>query len=336
MDSRPDPVETLFTDIRSGSRSALGRGLTLVESTRPEDEPARLRLLDLAGAAAGRTETNRVAVTGVPGSGKSTLIERLGLTFVRSGRRVAVLAVDPTSERTGGSILGDKTRMERLAASEQAFIRPSPTRGHAGGVASTTRESAVLCEAAGYDTILIETVGVGQSETRVTHMVDLVLLLVLGGAGDSLQGIKRGILEMADFIAVNKVDGDRSESGRRAAAELRQALHLLRPDERHPRFVRTLSALEGVGVDELADDVDRELMDRRADGRLDAERARQRVVWFESALDARLRGFLRTHPGFETAYADLADDVRLGRTDPESAARDLLAQLLNPASGSPS
>lgn len=322
-------IRALYSDIREGGRSALGRGLTLLESASAADEADRLELLDLASAdTRGNDGADRIAVTGVPGSGKSTLIDGLGIHLIESGRRVAVLAVDPTSDRTGGSILGDKTRMERLSSNAGAFVRPSPTRGHAGGVAATTRESIVLCEAAGYDTVIVETVGVGQSETGVTAVVDLVLLLLLSGAGDSLQGIKRGILELADLIAVNKADGDSEREARRAAAELRQAMHILRPETDHPRFVRALSALDRQDVAELAGDATALIAKRREDGTLSDRRAAQRVAWFDASIDDVLRRRLRGYAGYDVARARLADEVRAGRQDPARAARRLVDDLL--------
>lgn len=321
-------IRPLYDSIRGGSRSALGRGLTLIESRSREDENDRLGLLELAAAdVRGDESTDRIAVTGVPGSGKSTLIDRMGMVFVENGRRVAVLAVDPSSERTGGSILGDKTRMERLASNERAFVRPSPTRGSSGGIASTTRESIVLCEAAGYDTVIVETVGVGQSETSVTQVVDLVLLLLLSGAGDGLQGIKRGILELADLIAVNKADGENEREGRRTAAELRQALHILRPEADHPRFVRAMSALAPGDIADLSSDVIRAIDDRRMDGSLSSSRAEQRVAWFESAIDEELRRLIRTRPDYAAVRERLSDSVRSGARDPAGAARRLIDDL---------
>lgn len=321
-------IRTLYDEIRRGSRSALGRGLTLVESTSPADEPDRLELLDLAAADThGDDASDRIAVTGVPGSGKSTLIDGLGSALLEAGRRVAVLAVDPSSDRTGGSILGDKTRMERLAAHDLAFVRPSPTRGHSGGIASTTRESIVLCEAAGYDIIIVETVGVGQSETGVSHVVDLVLLVLLSGAGDSLQGIKRGILEVADLVAVNKADGGNESAVRRAAAELGQALHILRPDADHPRFVRAVSALDMQHIADLARDMVDAIAEKRQSGKLASERAAQRVAWFDASIDEQLRRRLRSHSKYAITRDRLADAVRSGAHDPAGAARQLVEEL---------
>lgn len=327
MAQRTD-IRALYDEIRTGSRSALGRGLTLVESSSPADEPDRLSLLDMASEDTHDDDSSdRIAVTGVPGSGKSTLIDGLGTSFIESGRSVAVLAVDPSSDRTGGSILGDKTRMARLAAYDRAFVRPSPTRGHSGGITSTTRESILLCEAAGYDTVIVETVGTGQSETSVSQVVDLVILLLLSGAGDSLQGIKRGILEVADLVVVNKADGENENAVRRAAAELGRALHILRPDAAHPRFVRAFSALDPEDIAKMAHEVTDAIAKKRESGLLASERAAQRVAWFDSSIDEQLRRRLRRHPDYVATRDGLAEAVRTGTHDPARAARQLLDEL---------
>src|SRR5262245_9606239 len=219
-------VEQLAADLRAGNRRALAKAITLVESSRRDDQGRAQRLLEAILPDTGRAV--RVGVTGVPGAGKSTFIEAFGLYLTEQGKRVAVLAVDPSSARSGGSILGDKTRMARLGASPKAFIRPSPAAGSLGGVARRTREAMLLCEAAGYDVVLVETGGVGQSEYAVASMVDFFLVLMLPGAGDELQGIKKGILELADALAINKSDGDNVKRASRAAAEYRTALRLFR------------------------------------------------------------------------------------------------------------
>lgn len=245
-----DTVDGLATAVRGGDRAALPRAITLVESTRPDHrEQAQqllLRLLPDSGNA------HRVGITGVPGVGKSTAIEALGMHLIERGHRVAVLAVDPSSTRTGGSILGDKTRMARLAVHPNAYIRPSPTSGTLGGVTRATRETVVLLEAAGFDVILIETVGVGQSEVAVANMVDTFVLLTLARTGDQLQGIKKGVLELADIVVVNKADGEHHKEARLAARELSAAIRLIYPREalwRPP--VLTMSAVEGRGLAEL-------------------------------------------------------------------------------------
>ena len=240
-------TEVDLDKLLSGDRAALARAITLVESKRADHRAAARRLLDAAMPAAGRAV--RVGITGVPGVGKSTLIDALGSNLTAAGRRVAVLAVDPSSTRTGGSILGDKTRMARLSADPNAFIRPSPTSGTLGGVAAKTRETMLLCEAAGFDVVLVETVGVGQSETAVAELTDFFLVLMLPGAGDELQGIKKGVLELADMIAVNKADGDNAARASAAAAEYRAALQILTPasPDWSPPVV-TVSGLAGRGA----------------------------------------------------------------------------------------
>src|SRR6478609_2732879 len=243
-------MTALADAVRAGDRRSLARAITLVESTRPDHREETAALLDeLMPATGGAT---RVGISGAPGAGKSTFIEALGLHLVDDGRRVAVLAVDPSSARGGGSILGDKTRMEQLSRSPHAFIRPSPSKGTLGGVARRTREALLVCEAAGFDVVLVETVGVGQSEVAVAGLVDLFLLLLAPGAGDELQGVKRGIVELADLIVVNKADGDLVDLARHTAADYAHALHLVRSSDANAMDrVRTCSALLGEGIDEL-------------------------------------------------------------------------------------
>ena len=246
-DPRSPDVTTLCRGVRAGDRTVLARAITLVESKRADHQAAARRLVQDLLPATG--QAIRVGVTGVPGVGKSTTIDALGIYLTGQGHRVAVLAVDPSSNRTGGSILADKTRMPRLAADPAAFIRPSPTSGSLGGVAAKTRETLLICEAAGFDVILVETVGVGQSETAVADLTDFFLLLMLAGAGDEIQGIKKGVIELADMIAVNKADGDNVKRATAAAAEYRAALHILVP--RSPNWtpeVMTYSALTGQGI----------------------------------------------------------------------------------------
>ncbi len=280
------------------------------------------RLMEATGGAV------RLGISGPPGVGKSTFIEAFGSHLTDTGHRVAVLAVDPSSSRSGGSILGDKTRMERLAADPDAFIRPSPSRGELGGVARRTREAMLLCEAAGFDVVIVETVGVGQSELAVADMVDLFVLLASPGAGDELQGIKRGIIELADLVVVTKADGDLAAPARHVAADLANALHLLRP--RHPGIapeVMLASAISGEGVPEVWDAVQRVHGALTDSGRLAQLRSNQAKSWLWSELSAGLVERAQAHPRIAADLAGLEAEVAAGRLAPGVAARRLLEQL---------
>ncbi len=283
----------LASGVRSGDRALIARAITVVESTRDDHRAVAAELLrDLQTDPPSAT---RLGITGVPGVGKSTFIDAFGSMLTAQGHRVAVLAVDPSSTRSRGSVLGDKTRMERLANDEAAFIRPSPSAGTLGGVARATREAMIVLEAAGYDVVIVETVGVGQSETTVAQMVDTFLLLALARTGDQLQGIKRGILELADVIAVNKADGDHAVEARQAARELSGALHLVTSDDREGWRVPVLtcSALTGTGVPEVWAAVQEHREWLADSGRLDRLRAEQRVAWLWDTLQDRLMTRLR-------------------------------------------
>ena len=289
------PVSDYARGIRAGDRSVLARAITLVESQNPEHRTVAQALVQELLASTGGA--HRVGITGVPGVGKSTFIDQLGIDLTAAGHRVAVLAVDPTSSRTGGSILGDKTRMERLAVDPAAFVRPSPAGRSLGGVTRATRETILLCEAAGFDVVLVETVGVGQSETVVADMVDFFLVLMLAGAGDELQGIKKGVLELADMVAVNKADGDNRPRAELAAADYRAALHLMSPAS--PTWsppVVVCSGLTGDGLDELWQQVVIHRARMSATGELQERRRDQQVRWMWAMLDDRLRDDLRTDP----------------------------------------
>lgn len=301
----------------------LARAITLTESSKAEHqqmaEAVLLRLLPHCGKA------HRIGITGVPGVGKSTFIDALGTRLTAHGHRVAVLAVDPTSSRTGGSILGDKTRMERLSRDDRAFIRPSPTTGTLGGVARRTREAMHLCEAAGFDVILVETVGVGQSEAAVSEMVDFFLVLAIAGAGDELQGIKRGILELADMIAVNKADGDNKDRAMRAASEYASAMHLITPAGVSwvPPVV-TCSALKNTGLEELWDKVIEHRRRLTASGELAGKRRRQMLRWMWALVEDRLVSAIRRDRAVASTIKKLEADVLAGRLTPSIAADRIL------------
>lgn len=311
-------LEDYARGVRAGSRTWIARAITLVESTRPDHNALAQRLLvdltPLSGHAC------RVGVSGVPGVGKSTFIDTLGTMLTGRGHRVAVLAVDPSSTRTGGSILGDKTRMARLSADPAAFIRPSPTSGTLGGVAKATREAMVVVEAAGFDVVLVETVGVGQSETAVADMVDTFLLLTLARTGDQLQGIKKGVLELADVIAVNKADGEHELPARKAARELAGALRMLRSDTTPPP-VLTCSGLTGDGLEKLW----RHVLAHQETLDLAAKRRRQQVGWTWTLVRDRLLAELRNDPEVAAITGEVEREVLAGELTPWLAADRILS-----------
>ncbi len=320
---RPSP-EQLAQGVRSGNRAMMGRAITLVESTRPQDRADANALLELLMPHAGASI--RIGITGSPGVGKSTLIESFGRGLTASGHRVAVLAVDPSSGRTGGSILGDKTRMTELARDANAFIRPSPSGGTLGGVARRTRETMTVCEAAGYDVVLVETVGVGQSEVMVAGMVDFFVVLVLPGSGDELQGIKRGILELADLLAVTKADGDAEPAALRTCQQHAAALRLIPP--KLPVWTPqalTCSAVTGQGIDAIwaAATAFRDTL--QGAGHWDARRREQRVRWMWRALEGDLVDALHRDPAVQARLQALEPEVRDGTRTPDEAAAILLA-----------
>ncbi|MCC6162664.1 MAG: methylmalonyl Co-A mutase-associated GTPase MeaB [Acidobacteria bacterium] len=332
MTTRRLPVDVYVAGVIGGDRTILARAITLIESEHPDDADAAAAVLDGVLPHAGRSR--RVGVSGVPGVGKSTFIDALGMHLVDArDARVAVLSVDPSSPVSGGSILGDKTRMERLALHERAYIRPSPSRGHLGGVARRTRETIVLCEAAGFDTILVETVGVGQSETAVRSMVDFFLLLLLPGAGDELQGIKRGIVEMADAVAINKADGENTARAETARAAYKAALHLFpaSTDGWQPPVV-TCSATTGTGVPAVWDIVMRHESQMRARGGFETRRQEQALAWMRALVAEGIEARLRADARVSEKWPALEAAVRESRTTPFAAARELLAHL-DPATG---
>jgi LAO/AO transport system kinase len=279
-------------------------------------------------------KAHRVGITGVPGVGKSTTIDQLGMNLIAAGHRVAVLAVDPTSRRTGGSILGDKTRMQRLSQERNAFIRPSPTSGTLGGVALRTRESMALVEAAGFDVVIVETVGVGQSETAVAEMVDFFLVLLLAGGGDDLQGIKKGIIELADMIAINKADGPNTEAATRAAAEYQGALNILTPAS--PSWqppVLTISGRDNRGLDQLWDRIEEHTRIMTASGERDERRRRQAVAWMREMLTDRLIETVRATPALKQRLPEIEAEVAAGRLSPSIAVEEVLERLAMPPAG---
>ncbi|MBM2575086.1 methylmalonyl Co-A mutase-associated GTPase MeaB [Jannaschia sp. Os4] len=320
-------MDDLLAPLLSGDRRALSRAITLVESTRPDH---RARAVDLLQAAQSEgREAARIALSGTPGVGKSTFVEAFGGMLTGLGLKVAVLAVDPSSARTGGSILGDKTRMDRLSRDPDAYVRPSPSAAHLGGVARRTREAASLCEAAGFDVVLIETVGVGQSETAAARMSDLFVLLIAPAGGDELQGVKRGIMETADLILVNKADGELAKTATRTVSDYASALRLLRrrPQDA-PGFPKVLpvSAVEGTGLD-AAWAAMTELSDwRRAEGHWATARAAQAAHWFEEEVRAGLLAVLREGDA-RAQMAAMSEAVAAGRSAPGAAAAEMLAWL---------
>ncbi len=310
--------------VLAGERAAVARAITLVESTRPDHRAQAQELLVALAPHAGGAR--RVGVTGVPGVGKSTFIDAVGGMLIDDGHRVAVLAIDPSSTRTGGSILGDKTRMARLAQDPNAYVRPSPTAGTLGGVTRATREAIVVVEAAGFDVVLVETVGVGQSEVAVAEMVDTFLVLLLARSGDSLQGIKKGVLELADVLAVNKADGPHRLDAEQAAVELAGALHLLEPatSEWSPP-VLTCSAAAGTGLTEVWQQIEAHRATLERTGQFERRRAGQQVRWMWQLVQDRLRADLEAHAEVRRLVPELIDQLTAGTTTPAAAAQSILA-----------
>ncbi|MDG2428970.1 MAG: methylmalonyl Co-A mutase-associated GTPase MeaB [Acidimicrobiales bacterium] len=313
----------LVGGVLNGDRASIGRALTLVESNHPGHRTSATALLDALVPHC--ADAHRIGITGIPGVGKSTFIESLGGQLTAAGRRVAVLAVDPTSTVTGGSILGDKTRMLQLANDPAAFVRPSPSAGTLGGVTRTTRESMLVLEAAGYDVILVETVGVGQSETVVAGMVDFFLVLMLPGAGDELQGIKKGVLELADMIAVNKADGDNAPAARTAARDYSAALRLTQAASSNWNPpVLTCAGVSGEGLDEVWARIEDHRIALTDSGEWEERRRSQRLAWMWSMVENRLLATLRADPSVLGLLAVEESDVLEGRTTPSAAAGRLL------------
>jgi LAO/AO transport system kinase len=319
-------IGSLTKELRAGHRAALARAITLIESRRSDHQATARDLVQTLLRETGKAI--RVGITGSPGVGKSTTIDALGMFLIERGHKVAVLAVDPSSARTGGSILGDKTRMARLSTSDSAYIRPSPASGTLGGVAAKTREAMLLCEAAGFDVVLVETVGIGQSETAVCDMTDFFLALMLPGAGDELQGIKKGLVELADMIAINKADGDNIKRANLAAGEYRSALHILSPrsEHWHPPVV-TYSALTGAGIETLW----QKILDHRtamnASGEFASRRQNQQVKWMWSMFEQLTMARLRSDVSVRAKVKRVEADVASGRVSPALAAEQIAEML---------
>ena len=325
---KPTDSQIFIKGVREQNRRMLSKTITLIESSLPDHQQLARKIVDQLLP---HTEKAvRLGITGVPGVGKSTFIESLGISLVEAGRRVAVLAVDPSSSRSGGSVMADKTRMEKLSVQENAFIRPSPSRGTLGGVARKTRETMLVCEAAEFDVIIVETVGVGQSETTVASMVDFFLVLMLSGAGDELQGIKRGVLELADAIAITKADSDNIEKAKKAAKIYKTALHMLQPTS--PNWdppVLTCSALEMIGIVEIWQMVIKYHKKFEASGELEQKRQKQALDWLWSLIEEGLRERFDTNPEIKKQLRRIARAVEKGETSPTLAADELLFFLDN-------
>ena len=322
---QPDAaLEALAAQVGAGDRRAIGKAITLVESTRLDHEQQARRLLELLLPRTGRA--TRLGISGVPGVGKSTFIDAFGMHLIQAGHRVAALAVDPSSSLSGGSILADKTRMPNLTADPAAFIRPSPSSGSLGGVARRTREAMLVCEAAGYDVVLVATVGVGQSEYAVASMVDVFLLLALVGAGDELQGIKRGIMELVDVVAITKADGDNRARAERAAAEYTSALRMLRPLDSVPP-VTTVSSVEGRGMAEVWDLVSAHRARLEQNAELVRKRAGQRQAWLFSMVREGLEARFLARPDVQALLPEIELSVERGEITPTEGAERLLALI---------
>ncbi|WP_306643971.1 methylmalonyl Co-A mutase-associated GTPase MeaB [Sanyastnella coralliicola] len=319
-------IQVLFDELKTGKRDALSKAITIIESHREEDREPADALLSLCLPFSGNSR--RIGITGVPGVGKSTFIESFGMALIGRGHQVAVLAIDPSSQRSGGSILGDKTRMEQLSRAPEAFVRPSPAADTLGGVARATRESIVLCEAAGYDTIIVETVGVGQSETAVNDMVDFFLLLMLAGAGDELQGIKRGIMEMADSMLITKADGDNAKKAINAKRQYKAALHLYPPsDNDWVTQVELCSALENTGVDEFVEQCSTYFEHITSNGWKSRHREEQDLAWFNDAIKSELLRSFSSDPSLAEEMVKMREMIGAKKLSPFAAAHQLVKKF---------
>ncbi|MCK5783883.1 MAG: methylmalonyl Co-A mutase-associated GTPase MeaB [Desulfobacterales bacterium] len=323
-----DEPEYYINGVLGKDRRVLSKAITLIESSLPAHRKLANKIIDILLPHTGKAV--RLGITGVPGAGKSTFIESLGMNLARKKKQVAVLAVDPSSTRSGGSVLADKTRMEKLSVEENAYIRPSPSSGTLGGVARKTRETILLCEAAGFDVVIVETVGVGQSETTVASMVDFFLVLMLSGAGDELQGIKKGVLEIADAIAINKADSDNVKKAKMARKQYETALHLLNPASPHwSPPVLTCSALEMKGINKIWNTVLDHREKMTAAGELVLNRKKQDVAWMWAIVEEGLKDRFRGNPVVRKKLPKVIRDIEKGITAPTVAANDLLFFLDN-------
>lgn len=318
-------IDELVKGVREGKRRHLAKAITLVESNKETDQQVAQELIDQVQE---RRDTIRVGISGVPGVGKSTFIEALGNILIEKGLKVAVLAVDPSSPATGGSILGDKTRMETLSSKKEAFIRPSPTSGTLGGVAKRTRESMILCEAAGYDVILIETVGVGQSEFEVASMVDCFLVLMLPGAGDSLQGIKRGIMEIIDILVINKADGDQEKMAKNAISEYQNAFHMLTPKyEGISVEFLTVSSIKKIRIDLAWEKIQEFIKALKEKDIFESQRKEQELNWFKRLVEDEVLRALWSSKENKSKVKDLMEKIRMNKISPSKAAKELLDNI---------
>ncbi len=327
-DETTDQIKAYTQGILDGNRRMLSKAITLIESSLPAHQDLAQKIINELLPHTGKAF--RLGITGVPGVGKSTFVESFGMYLVKKGYRLAILAIDPSSTRSGGSIMADKTRMERLSIEPNAYIRPSPSGGELGGVARKTRESMLLCEAAGFDVVIVETVGVGQNETAVSAMVDFFLVLMLAGAGDVLQGIKKGVLEMADAVAINKADGKNIKNAERARKEYENALHLLRPASSvWSPPVLTCSALNSTGIDDIWDTITTHRDKTTAAGEFDLKRKSQAVSWMWALVEEGLKERFKRNKNVKQALPEIVKTVENGDTAPTSAANRLLFFLDN-------
>ena len=318
-------IINLINGVRDGNRKFLAQAITLIESEKREDQVQSQILLTKLFT--NNITSIRIGITGIPGAGKSSFIETLGTNLTKTGFKVAVLTIDPSSSITGGSILGDKTRMVELSRNPDAFIRPSPTSGTLGGVKKSTRESILLCEAAGYDVILVETVGIGQSEISISEMVDFCLLILISGAGDELQGIKKGVLELADIIAINKADGDNLEASKRTALEYKNALRIFQSSEENETPVVTMSGLKNIGVDNLWEEISKKLNAIKLDGTLKKNRMIQQKKWMWEMVEEKIIREIESKTDIMKLKAEMEELISNGKITPVSAAESILKNI---------